>query len=198
MSIKKSRIFCLSVIILMTLPALVQAADITNCTLDKEVYVQGETGYITVTVYNEKDDKIRVTEVTATIEYFYTDDTVYLQTFFTNATLPIEIEQGQTRTFHVPFSLPTNIASGYREIHVRVRSDLWYSIPQRWYTSDSPQAYPVMYIETPYKQQFEDLQAINNTTTTMMYVFGATALIFVLMTVFLVMLNRRSGMMPQS
>jgi hypothetical protein len=207
---QKSIIFFLAFTLLVMLPTLVQAATITNSVLDKEVYTQGETGYIEVSIYNDEEDKIRVTEITATIEYFYTDDTVYLQTFFTNATLPVEIEQGQTSTLHVPFSLPNNIASGYREIQVKVRTNVWNNNSQQWYTSDSPHSYPVIYIESPYKQQLEDqqvtneqlqeqqleLQTVNNTTTTMMYVLGATTVIFVIMTLAMIMLNRRASVTP--
>lgn len=206
---QKSIIFFLAFTLVVMLPTLVQAATITNSVLDKEVYTQGDTGYITVSVYNDEENIIRVTEITAIINYYYADDTVYLQTFFTNATLPVEIEQGQTSTLHVPFSLPNNIASGYREIDVRVRTEIWSNASQRWYTSDSPHSYPVIYIESPFKEQFEDqqvtneqlqgqlleLQAVNNTTTTMMYVLGATTVIFVLMTIAMIMLNRRASVM---
>ena len=77
----------------MTIPFVVQAATITSCTFDKDAYNQGETGYITVTIYNDKDNKIRVTELTATINYYYADGNVYVQKFYTNATLPAEIQQ---------------------------------------------------------------------------------------------------------
>ena len=77
----------------MTIPFVVQATTITSCTFDKDAYNQGETGYITVTIYNDKDNKIRVTELTATINYYYADGNVYVQKFYTNATLPAEIQQ---------------------------------------------------------------------------------------------------------
>jgi hypothetical protein len=32
-------------------------------------------------IYNDKDEKIKITELTATIEYYYTDGNVYLQSF---------------------------------------------------------------------------------------------------------------------
>jgi hypothetical protein len=230
---KKLLPLLLSLVFIMMLPIAVQAAIITECAFDKDAYNQGETGYITVTVYNDKDDKIRVTEITATIDYYYTDRTVYLQAFFTNATLPIEIERGQSSTFYVPLSLPTNIASGYINVFVRVKTELWSSYSERWFTSDNPTYEPVMFIETPYKQQFEqqqalneqlqeqldvqqnsieqlqeqleeqqsintqvqaqlhELQTLNNSTTMMMYVLGATTILFVAMTVLLMRLNSR-------
>ncbi len=85
---------CLAATVLIIFSILLSgtnAATITSCALDRTVYNQGETGYISLTVYNDKDTKIRVYEVTATISYFYADGATYLQTFFTNATLPIEI-----------------------------------------------------------------------------------------------------------
>ncbi|MEM4701790.1 MAG: hypothetical protein QXZ51_06565 [Candidatus Bathyarchaeia archaeon] len=137
------------------------AATITSCTLDRTVYYQGETGYITLTVYNDKDAKIRVYEITATINYFYADGTQYLQTFFTNATLPTEIPQGQSQTFYIPFVLPANVAPGYAHILVRARTEIWNEVAQRWYQSDNltTEIYP--YIESPYKQQYEQQRIIN-------------------------------------
>ena len=193
-------IILLSILSLILIPIVVQAATITVCTLDKDVYHQGETGFIRVTVYNDKDNKIRVTEITATIDYFYTDKTMYVQTFFTNATLPVEIQVGQSSTFYVPFSLPTNIASGYTKLYVKAKTELWNTASERWFMSDHPTYQPLLYIESPYKQQFEQsqerlqqLQMINNNVTIMMYIFGAATILFALIMVFLLILNRRTG-----
>ena len=41
------------------MPFVVRAATITVCSVDRNIYNQGETGYITVTLYNDEDDKIR-------------------------------------------------------------------------------------------------------------------------------------------
>jgi Flp pilus assembly protein TadB len=35
-----------------------------------------------VSVYNDESDKIRVTELSASVNYYYTDGTVYVQKFF--------------------------------------------------------------------------------------------------------------------
>jgi len=138
-----------------------QAATITSCTFDKDVYEQGDTGVISVTVYNDKDDKIRVTELTAGIDYFFTDGTVYIQTFFTNATLPVEILMGQSSVLYVHFTLPNNIASGYTRLFVRARTELWSVQSERWYASDTGIYEPVLYIESPFKEQFEQEQTLN-------------------------------------
>ncbi|NWG11214.1 hypothetical protein HXY33_05645 [Candidatus Bathyarchaeota archaeon] len=154
----------LTVIALVTLSILISnanAATITSCTLDRQIYNQGETGCISVTVYNDKDAKIRVYEITATINYFYADGTTYMQTFFTNATLPIEIPQGESQTFHIPFTLPTNIAPGYARFLVRAKTEIWNEAAQRWYQSENPTTEIFPYIESPYKQEFEQQQAIN-------------------------------------
>jgi len=173
-------------------PFVAQAATITMCTFDKQVYYQGETGFIRVMIYNDNDNKIRVTEVTATIDYFYAEGTVYLQTFFTNATLPVEIQQGQSGTFYIPFSLPANIASGYTKVYVKAKTELWNSQLERWFPSDHPTYEPLLYIESPYKRQLEQQQMINNNTAIMMYIFGATTILFASMMVLLVILNRRA------
>ncbi len=236
---KKFPILMLSLAFLLMLPFAAQAATITACTLDKEVYHEGEVGYITVTVYNDKDDTIRVTEITATIDYYYSDETIYLQTFYSNATLPAEIPRGESSTFNVSFSLPTNIASGYVDIFVRVRTELWSAGSQRWYISDNPTYEPLLFIESPYKQDFEqqqtineqlqqqlenqqsineqvqdqleeqqnvseqlqeqlsELEMLNNSTTIMMYVLGATTILFALMTMFLMRMTRRPRIIEQ-
>lgn len=157
----KTSFVVVTLLLFLILASGVNAATISSCTLNRTVYCQGEVGYISVTVYNNKDDKIRVFEATAAINYFYADGTVYLQTFFTNATLPFEIAVGQSQTFYIPFSLPTNIASGYTRFSVRAKTALWNSAPEEWYQSDYPTAEPVLYVESPYKQQFLQQSAVN-------------------------------------
>jgi hypothetical protein len=151
----------LSLLCLLTSLPHVNAAEVTSCVLDSEVYVEEQSGYVEVDVYNNMDDQIRVTQITMMIDYFYTDGTVYKQTWYTNSTLPVEIPQTQTSTFYIPFALPNNIAPGYIKLLVRVMTDLWNSQAQHWYMSDNPTAEPVLYIESPYKQQFEDQQSLN-------------------------------------
>jgi hypothetical protein len=189
---------------LMTIPFVVQAATITSCTFDKDAYNQGETGYITVTIYNDKDNKIRVTELTATINYYYADGNVYVQKFYTNATLPAEIQQGNSSTFYIPVSLPTNIAPGYTDIDVKAETQLWNLQTERWFGSDHPTYQPTLYIESPYKQQSEEYEQqleeqlkINKNTTTMMYLLGSTTIVFALATIFLFILNRRARFITQ-
>lgn len=159
----KSKILAVAItsLLLLSFAIGVQATTITSCTLDRDLYKQGETGYVLLTVFNDKDNSIRVTEVTAELEYFYADGTAFLQTFFTNATLPVEILPRQSNTFHISFSLPANIASGYVRLFCRAKTELWNTMTQRWYQSDFPTAEPALYIESPYKQQFEEQQEVN-------------------------------------
>lgn len=182
---------------LMIIPFVAYATTITSSTFDKDTYHQGQTGYITVTMYNDEDSKIKVIELTATIDYYYTDGNIYLQTFYTNATLPVEIQQGQSNTWYIPFSLPTNIASGYTDVHVKAKTQLWNNHSETWFASDHPTYQPTLYIESPYKQQLEEQQIINNTTTTIEYLFAATTILFASMTVFLAILNRRARVINQ-
>ena len=187
---RKILILLLSLLSLIVVPSIVQAATITVCTFDKDVYLQGQTGYLAVTIYNDKNEKIKVAELTATIEYYYTDGNVYLQSFFTNATLPAEIQRGDSSTFYVPFSLPTNIAPGYTDVYVKAKTELWRGEAELWSWSDHPTYRPTIRIESPYKQQLEEQEATNRNTTTMMYLFGATTIVFVAVTVILYILNR--------
>ena len=112
------------------------AATISSATLDKTKYLPGQTGYISVTVYNELSDNIRVTELTATIDYFYEDGTVYVQQFFTSEALPSEISAGQSKTYQIPFSLPVNIAYGLTNPTIDVRTDRWILQDLRWRVSE--------------------------------------------------------------
>jgi hypothetical protein len=186
---KRLLIVLLPFLSLMIIP-FVQAATITVCTFDKDTYNQGETGYITVTVYNDEETKIRVTELTATINYYYTDGNVYIQKFYTDATLPTEIQQGNSNNFYIPFSLPTNIASGYTDIHVKAITELWNEEAERWFGSEHPTYEPKLYIESPYKQQSEGQQM-------MIYLLGAASIAFAAVTVFLFILNRRTRFIKQ-
>ncbi len=137
---------------------------------------------------------------------------MYLQKFFTSTDLPIEIQPGQTNTFYVPFSLPTNIASGYTNIEVRAATELWDTQPETWRGSDHPTYQQELFIESPYKHQLEDeqtanqqlenqlheQQVANNYMTTMLYVFGATTILFAAVTGFLFLLLRKTRVIPQT
>jgi hypothetical protein len=185
-------------IICLTFSSLVvQATTITLCNFNKDTYHQGETGYITVTIYNDRDDKIRITELTATIDYYYTDENLYLQKFYTNATLPVEIQRGKTSTLFIPFSLPTNIASGYTKVDVKAKTELWNSHAETWFGSEHPTYQPTLFIESPYKQQLDEQLAINKTNTTIMYLLGAMAIVFAALTVSLLVLNKRARVTTQ-
>ncbi len=203
---RKSRflIVLVSFLCSIVVPLAAHAAEITVCTFNKEAYRQGEIGYITVTVYNDRDNKIRITELTASVEYYYIDGNVYVQKFYTDATLPVEIEQGTSSSFHIPFSLPTNIAPGYTSFYVKAVTELWGPSERNWVWSDHPTYQPTLYIESPYKQQSEEYQqqledqlTTNENTTNMMYLFGGTTLVFAGLAGFLFLLYRRSRFITQ-
>jgi len=166
----------LAFLVLMTALQTTKATTITSATLDKNTYLAGQTGYISVTVYNDKSDKIRVTELSATMNYYYTDGTVYVQKFFfPPELLPDEIQAGQSDTYQIPISLPTNIASGYTNPTVEAKTDLWRPQDDRWTTSDHP-TYPVkLYIESPYKAVSENLTNNVNLLAATTMVFGSAA-----------------------
>ncbi len=195
----------------------VQATTITACTFDKDTYNQGETGHITVTIYNDDDGKIRITELSATINYYYTDGNVYIQKFSTNATLPSEIQQGNSSTFYIPFSLPTKIASGYTNVDVKAIIELW-NLQEEMVARIARAHQPLLYIESPYKEQLEEQVTINEqqvtineqldgqlkeqlatnkNVTNMMYFFGVTTIVFAAVTVFLFIVNRRMRFLTQ-
>ncbi|MEM3695080.1 MAG: hypothetical protein QXJ11_03880 [Candidatus Bathyarchaeia archaeon] len=157
------------------------AAEITACTFDRSAYYPGGSGYVNVTVYNDKGNPIRVTEVSATLNYFYTDGLQYTQTFYANVTPPFTINVGQSASFSVPFTLPANIASGYGRVNVRAKTEIWNDALQRWIQSDNPTHELLMYVESPYKQQLQNLEAAHNNTVLMMYLFLATTVLFALM-----------------
>jgi hypothetical protein len=226
MSKKRLLIVLLTLLSLTAIPFAAQAATITACTFDRDTYKQGETGYIKITIFNDADSMMRVTELTATINYYYTDETIYLQKFFTDATLPVEIEEGNSSTFHIPLSLPTNIASGYTNVDVRAKTQTWSNILQRWMESNQPTYQPTLFIESPYKEQMEEQITINEqledqldeqqtvnqqleeqieeqmvsnkNVTNMMYLLGVTTMVFAAMMTFLFILNRRMRIPTQS
>jgi len=190
----------------------VEATTITSCTFDKDIYNQGGTGYITATIYNDEEFKIRITELTATIDYYYYDGRVYNQKFETNATLPAEIQQGNSRTFYIPFSIPAYIASGYPSVYVKATAEKWNLNLENWHVSEHPTFEPILCIESPYQEQFADQVTINDQlesqlqeqlvtnkrTTNMMYIFGVTTLVFAAVTVLLFILNRRTRVFTRS
>jgi hypothetical protein len=157
-NIKQVSILLLSAVALIGAFQTANAAEITSATLNKETYLAGQTGNISVAIYNDKSANISVTELTATIDYYYADGTVYVQKFFTSATLPEEIEPGQTETYQVPISLPTNIAPGYVNLLVGAKTELWVNETGRWVSSDGPTYHVKLYVESPYQQSYVDSQ----------------------------------------
>ena len=209
---RKLLLIILPLLYLVLTPAIARAATITTCTFNKETYNQGNSGYITLSVFNDEEETIRVTELTATINYYYEEGTIYIQTFYAPTDdLPVEIEPGQTDTFTIPFSLPNDIAPGYTDLYVRVKTEMWNTHSQTWYGSDNPSYEPTLYVESPYKQLYEgqqetseelqqqlrEQQAVNNTTTNIVYLLVVTTLIFAAFTAFLTMLIRRPRAIPQ-
>ncbi len=200
---KRLLVVLLLFLYLVTIP-FVQASTITSCTLDKDTYNQGEAGYITVSIYNDENEKIRITELTATINHYYVDGNEYYQKFFTDETLPTEIPQGESETFNIPFSLPTVIAPGYLNIQVRATSEKWGPILENWFGSEHPTYQPLLYIESPYKEQLDkqttindqlerqldEQTSINQSTTNIMYMLGVTTAVFAVVTILLFVNNR--------
>jgi hypothetical protein len=176
---RKIAIILLSVLVFMGAVQAAIATSITTAALDKTAYLAGQTGYISATIYNDKNEKIRVTELSATVSYYYVDGTVYIQKFFTSVSLPREISAGESETFQIPISLPTNIAHGYTNPRVEAYTDVWHPQDDHWTTSDRPTYSNLkLYIETPYKQAFEEEQATNNNLTNTTNVLSITTLIF--------------------
>ena len=155
---KFALIFAVSFIAIAGVFQTAKAAEITSATLNKETYLPGQTGYISVAIYNDRNANISVTELSATIDYYYADGTVYVQKFFTSKDLPDEIEPGQTETYSVPVSLPTNIAPGYVDLMVMGRTRLWIDEVEMWISSDNPNQQVKLYVESPYKQSYEESQ----------------------------------------
>ena len=155
---KRPLIVFLCCIALLVAPQVAKAATITSASLDKETYLPGQTGYIAVTVYNDQNQIIRVTELSVTVDYYYADETVYMQKFFTNAALPDEIEVGQSKIYQIPISLPTNIAAGYTDLSVEAKNEIWVPQIERWWSSERATYHLKLYIQTPYKQMYETTQ----------------------------------------
>lgn len=156
---KLALILMLSALVVVSAFQTAKAATISSATLDKDKYLAGQTGYISTTLYNDKNSDIRVTELSATIDYYYADGTVYVQKFFTSKLLPDEILEGQTKNYQIPISLPTNIAPGYMNLMVEATTELWVNQTQRWISSERATDQVKLYVESPYKQSYEDAQA---------------------------------------
>jgi len=172
---KRPLIVLLCCVALLAIPHAAKAATITSASFDKNTYLAGQRGYVSVTVYNDKSDKIRVTELSVTVDYYYTDDTVYIQKFFTNAMLPDEIQVGQAEAYQIPISLPTNIASGYTDPSVEAKTEIWFSQIERWVSSDRATYHLRLYIESPYKQMYETNQAVNTILAITTIAFASAA-----------------------
>lgn len=154
---KRPLIVLLCCIALLVVPQIGKASTITS-SLDKDTYSPGGTGYVSVTIYNDQSEKIRVIDLSSIIDYYYTDGTIYIQNFLTNTTLPDEIEVGQSETYQIPISLPTNIATGYTTPIVEARTEIWYPQTARWLSSERATYHLKLYVESPYEQLYESSQ----------------------------------------
>jgi len=189
---KKILICLVCFLTLLAIPQVAKAATITSATLNKDIYLAGQTGRISVTIYNDKSDKIRITDLSAAIDYYYEDGTIYVQKFFTTADLPVEIQVGQSEIFQIPISLPTNLASGYIAPNIEARTDIWLSLGERWISSDRATYQLKLYVESLYEQLYEtsqqDLQntqqqlqeqeIANKNLTNTNYILAATTMVF--------------------
>ena len=208
---KRISLVLLPFLLLMVIP-LVKATTITTCTFDKKSYYQGETGFISVTIINDQEYKIRITELTATINYYYYDGRAYSQKFETNDSLPAEIQQGNSIRLSIPFDLPEYIASGYSSVYVKAISEIYNIESLNWRASEHLTFQPILSIESPYKEQLEELFTINDqlegqlleqqasseTAINMMLMFGVTTLLFAAITVILLIMNRRTRGLSRS
>ncbi len=201
-------VLLLSVFVAISTVQTAKAASITTASLNKTVYLAGETGYISVTIYNDKNEKIRVTELSTTINYYYTDGTIYVQKFFTSATLPDEIAAGESKIYQIPISLPNNIAAGYTNPRVEANTEIWRTQDDRWMQSDHPNYNNLkLYIETSYKQMYETSQqaleeqkAANENLTNTMNLLSIITVVFAAASGFLLFLlfARRPKPAPQA
>jgi hypothetical protein len=179
MNIRTTLILLLTVLAAVSTIQTTKAASITTASADKTSYLAGQTGYILVTVYNDENQKIRVTELSATVSYYYTDGNLYIQKFFTSGTLPSEIPEGESESYQIPISLPTNLAHGYTNPRIEAYTDIWHPQDGRWITSDRPTYDNLkLYIETPYKQMYETETATNESLTNTMNMLSITTVIF--------------------
>jgi hypothetical protein len=89
--------------------------------------------------------------------------------------------------------LPSNIAPGYGKVNVRAKTEIWNTLTQRWTQSDNPTYELLIYVESPYKQQLQNLEAANNNAVLMMYVFLVTTVLFALMLLVTIVGRRTVG-----
>jgi hypothetical protein len=175
---KTKLIVLLTVLAVIGMIQTAKAASITTASPDKTSYLAGQTGHILVTIYNDENEKIRVTELSATISYYYTDGNLYIQKFFTSDTLPDEIPEGESETYQIPISLPTNLAHGYTNPRMEAITEIWHPQDGHWNPSDRPSYTNLkLYIETPYRQMYEtSQQALTEQTQTMNILSIATVI----------------------
>jgi hypothetical protein len=193
---KRLLIGLLCFLALMVVPQVVNAATMTSCASDKDVYKHGETCIIYVTIYNDENAKIRVTQLSATIDYYTTDDVRYLQKSFTNTELPDEIPAGESATYQISIDLPNNLASGYTNPKVEATTEIWRAFDSKWVNSDYLNSdymtsKPKIYIESQYKQMYEDQVSISGYLTNMMNVFIITTIVFAAVAGVLFFLSRK-------
>jgi hypothetical protein len=170
-------------LVLMVVPQVANAATMTSVGPDHDLYKQGDTCVLYVTIYNDKNAEIRVTQLSATIDYYTEDGTRYLQKSFTSTELPDEISVGQSKTYQITIDLPDNIASGYTNPKVEATTEIWRASNSQWassdyLSSDYLSSKPKISIESQYKRMYDEQVSISDYLTNMMNVFIVTTIVF--------------------
>lgn len=174
---------------LMVVPQVANAATLTSVVPNKESYRQGETCVILVTIYNDETTSIQVTQLSATIDYYSEEGVRYLQKSFTDNELPDEIPEGASATYQITLALPDNMASGFTNPKVEATTEIMRADgqwgPSDHLNSDYMTSKPKIYIESPYKQMYDNSQqkyqeqiSISDYLNNMMNLFIVTTVVF--------------------
>jgi hypothetical protein len=175
---------------LMVVPQVAKATMMTSADSDKVSYLQGETCVISVTIYNDENAKIRVTQLSATIDYYTEDGVRYVQKSFTDTVLPEEIPEGESSAYQITIVLPDNVAPGYTNPRVEATTEIWRALDSRWLSSDYLNSdylssKPKIYVESPYRQMYDNSQQeyqeqlrVSDYMTNMMNLFIVTTIVF--------------------
>jgi uncharacterized protein YraI len=181
---------------LMVVPQVANAATMTSVGPDHDSYKPGDTCVLYVTIYNDENARIRVTQLSATIDYYTVDGVRYLQKSFTDTGLPDEIPVGQSATYQISIDLPDNLASGYTNPKVEATTEIWRASDSKWASSDYLNSdyltsKPKISIESQYKQMYEEQVSISGYLTNMMNVFIVTTIVFAAVAGVLFFLSRK-------
>ncbi len=182
-AMKRIRFLIPALLVLVAIAALpsARALSVNGFSLNKTSYNPGDSGTATVTIFNDQSLTIRIVAVSVIFNYFYQSGLAYTQNFGVNGLSTNVTSNTNSQPVVVSFALPADVAPGYFIPSVQVTYDVILNTgnwsPDRNSNLDATKP---LYIESPYKGQYQTVQTTQYLYIAVIAFFGILAGYFAL------------------